>query len=122
MVIKPIALVGNLKANMNKKENDELNKVLTEITEALKDESLTADERLELQKHQAAISGALLSSWLPADNVRKAIMFILILLGLRAFANYNDMYFLFWFLATLFSPRIVGTAFFYFGRLMSRFN
>lgn len=107
---------------MNKFEYEELQDVLRRLTEALKDEGLSEEQRHELKMHQAFVSGQITSMWLPISNPRKAIMFAFILLGLRAFTNYNDMYIVYWLLAAIFSPRIVATAAYYFGRLMGGFK
>ncbi len=107
---------------MTKKEYEELQKTLVEVNAALADENLSAELRVQLQSSAAALSGQLLSVWLPMSDIRRAIMLILFLLGLRAFANNNDMYIIFWIATASFSPRIVGETTYYFGRLMGGFK
>lgn len=102
---------------MTKDEYAELQKTLAEVNAALADETLTADLRERLQISAAALSGQLLSIWLPMSNTRRAIMFVLFLLGLRAFVNNNDIYIIYFIATALFSPRIVGTVTYYIGRL-----
>ena len=96
---------------MTKNEYAELQKTLTEVNAALADKNLTA-----------ALSGQLMSIWLPISDIRRAIMLVLFLVGLRAFVNNNDIYIIYWIVTALFSPRIVGEVTYYFGRLMGSFK
>ncbi len=76
---------------MNKEEYADLQKTLAEVNAALADENLSAELRAQLQASAAALSGQLLSVWLPMSNIRRVIMLMLFLLGLRAFDNNNGM-------------------------------
>ncbi len=107
---------------MTKNEYAELQKTLTEVNAALADKNLTAELRTQLQESAAALSGQLMSIWLPISDIRRAIMLVLFLVGLRAFVNNNDIYIIYWIVTALFSPRIVGEVTYYFGRLMGSFK
>ena len=101
---------------LSKQEQLELKNTLKEVTDALDDETLSLEDRQELENHQASLSGALLSPILPTGVVRILIMLSCFVLGVSAF--YTEYEFLFWFLliGCSFSPRLVGTLAFLFGR------
>ena len=101
---------------LSKQEQLELKNTLKEVTDALDDETLSLEDREELENHKASLSGALLSPILPTGMVRILIMLSCFVLGVSAF--YTDYEFLFWFLliGCSFSPRLVGTIAFLFGR------
>jgi hypothetical protein len=107
---------------MNKNEYAELQKTLAEVNAALSDEDLSDELRAQLEASAAALSGQILSIWLPMSDTRRAIMLVLFLIGLRAFANNNEIYVVYWIATALFSPRIVGEAAYYFGRLTRGFK
>lgn len=102
---------------MTKNEYSELQKTLAEVNVALADKTLSGELRAELQDLAAALSGQLCSLWLPMSNIRRVIMLVLFLLGLKAFGDNNDFYFVYWIATAFLSPRIVGEASYYFGRL-----
>jgi len=107
---------------MNKQKYEEVKRTLAEVTAALARNDLTEKERRDFEKHSAALSGQLLSVWLPMSNVRRAIMLILLLLGLRAFFNYDDTYIWYWIGIVFFSPKAVGLLTYGFGRFMGGFK
>ena len=59
---------------LSKQEQLELKNTLKEVTDALDDETLSVEDRQELENHQASLSGALLSPILPTGMVRIFIM------------------------------------------------
>ena len=66
---------------MDKKERDDARKTLAEITKTLEDETLSAEQRQELEIHAARLSGFLLSVWFPVDWSRRGIMIGIVALG-----------------------------------------
>ena len=98
----------DMKLYLSQQEQLELKNTLKEVTNALADESLSPEQRQELENHKASLSGALLSPILPTGKVRMFIMFSCFVLGISAF--YTDYEFLVWFLiiGCSFSPRLVG--------------
>jgi hypothetical protein len=107
---------------MNKIEYEEIKKTLAEVHATLARTDLTVKERQDFEHHAAALSGQLMSVWLPFSNVRRAIMLLLFLLGLRAFINYDGTCYFYWLLITLFSPRCVGEAMYRFGKIKGSFK
>ena len=97
-----------MKLYLSQQEQLELKNTLKEVTDALGDETLSLEDRQELENHKASLSGALLSPILPTGKVRMFIMFSCFVLGISAF--YTDYEFLVWFLiiGCSFSPRLVG--------------
>lgn len=71
---------------------------------------------------QAAVSGQILSSWAPHGNVRKIILVILLAIGFYNLFNGSWLCLLFFFLAAIMSPRIIGECAFAMGRLASFFG
>ena len=102
---------------MSQETQDDAKKTLEEVTELLKDETLSAEERHTLEMHQARLAGVLLRPWLPFDWGRRLIM-----IGILAFDVYglvveNYQVFLWWLLLPCFSPRIVGEVSYFLGKL-----
>ena len=97
-----------MKLHLSQQDQLELKNTLKEVTDALGDETLSLEDRQELENHKASLSGALLSPILPTGKVRMFIMFSCFVLGTSAF--YTDYEFLVWFLiiGCSFSPRLVG--------------
>ena len=101
----PIALSISLAYDkaMNKDEQQQLKDTLAEVTEALKDETL---------------SGSLLSTWLPVDWGRRLIMIAIVALGLYyAIMEENFEPLLWWLVLPIFSPRIGGMVSYFIGAL-----
>ena len=105
-----------MKLHLSQQDQLELKNTLKEVTDALGDETLSLEDRQELENHKASLSGALLSPILPTGKVRMFIMFSCFVLGISAF--YTDYEFLVWFLliGCSFSPRLVGEVAMLFGR------
>ena len=97
-----------MKLYLSQQDQLELKNTLKEVTDALGDETLSLEDRQELENHKASLSGALLSPILPTGKVRMFIMFSCFVLGTSAF--YTDYEFLVWFflIGCSFSPRLVG--------------
>ena len=70
---------------LSKQEQLELKNTLKEVTDALDDETLSLEDREELENHKASLSGALLSPILPTGMVRILIMLSCFVLGVSAF-------------------------------------
>ena len=66
----------------------------------------------------SAISGQLMSNWLPIGIVRKFLMFIFIALGTVELATFDAMAIVYFLIAMLFSPRVVGEVLYAFGRFV----
>ncbi len=97
-----------MKLYLSQQDQLELKNTLKEVTDALGDETLSLEDRQELENHKASLSGALLSPILPTGMIRMFIMFSCFVLGTSAF--YTDYEFLVWFLliGCSFSPRLIG--------------
>lgn len=67
---------------------------------------------------QASLAGVVMSSWLPIGAGRKAIMFILLALGMFGLILGNDEMLIYFPIAALFSPRIVGAVAYNAGRIV----
>ncbi len=97
-----------MKLYLSQQEQLELKNTLKEVTDALDDETLSLEDRQELENHKASLSGALLSPILPTGIVRIFCMFGCFALGASSF--YTDYEFLVWFflVGCSFSPRLIG--------------
>jgi len=103
---------------MNKDEQQQLKDTLAVFTESLKDETLSEEQRNELETHAAALSGRLLSTWLPVGWGRRLIMIAIVALGLySAIMLENFQPFLWWLALPFFSPRIMGMVSYFIGAL-----
>jgi hypothetical protein len=102
---------------MSQETHEDAKKMLDEIRELLKDETLSMEERNTLEIHAVALSGALSSSWLPYGWGRRLIMISILALGLYGLAIENHAVLFCWLLLPLFSPRIVGEVSYFLGKL-----
>ncbi len=59
---------------MKRETHEVAEKTLDEITESLKDETLTEEERQKMEKHAARLAGVILSPWIPFGWSRRLIM------------------------------------------------
>ena len=87
-----------------------------EITEMLKDETLSDEQRNTLNMHTARLAGVLHSPWLPYGWGRRLIMTGIMSLGVYGLFVGNYEVFVWWLLLPFFSPRITGTVLYFFGR------
>jgi hypothetical protein len=70
----------------------------------------------------SAISGQIMSAWLPYGTLRRIIFAFLMLLSVIRFVNNDNFYgFLLLFLASFMSPRVVGEVLYFFGRIAGLF-
>ena len=74
----------------------------------MNDTNSNAEEKETAEVQLASISGALLSPIFPAGITRKVLMIGFFALGFLAFLTPYEWLFWFFFIALLFSPRIVG--------------
>ena len=102
---------------MDKKEREEAKQTLAEINKALEDETLSDEQREELEIHAAGLSGALLSVWLPVDWGRRLIMIGIVAFGLYEAIGGNYQALIWWLLLPFFSPRITGEVVHFTGRV-----
>jgi VIT1/CCC1 family predicted Fe2+/Mn2+ transporter len=103
---------------MKKDQQVELKKWYENISNLLVDETLSTEERNKLETIKLQIAGSLMRSWLPAGIGRKLIMAALILVV--AYFVIQSMYLaaiVTMVLLCLFSPRVVGEATLFMGRL-----
>src|SRR4051794_3322251 len=84
---------------------------LATIDDALSEGHLTPEERAELQALSAALSGKLVTPWIPAGWVRRGLM--LTLSAVSVYGLIVETYALIWGLPLIavFSPRIMGERF-----------
>lgn len=107
---------------MNKLEYEEAKKILEEVKIALKDNSLTKEQREEFEKNSSALSGQLLSIWFPMSNLRRFIMLCLFVIGVFGVYSEDKTFMISFIFILFFSPRIMGEAAFLLGRIGSIFN
>jgi len=107
---------------MDKAKYEEAKKVLEEITEELKDQSLSDEDRKTLEMHAAELSGIMLSPWLPADWGRRLIMAAIVGLGVYGLVVRNYEVIFWWLALPFFSPRIVGETALLVGKLRGMFS
>lgn len=102
---------------MDKETQEDAKQTMEEISELLKDETLSAEELHILEIHQAALAGTLLRSWLPLGWGRRLIMIGIVALGVYGITEDNYQVFVWWLLLPFFSPRIVGEIGYFLGKL-----
>lgn len=96
---------------------EELRKTSHEISQLLKQDNLSPEERQKLETMRAQVSGALFSPWIPSGFGRRVIIAAIFFVGLYGLVQNNNAAFL-WLLLPFFSPRIVGTALYAIGRTL----
>jgi hypothetical protein len=101
---------------------DEAKRLLKQISHELDTQPLTPEQREELELHVTRLSGLLLSPWLPVSWSRRLVMAAIVLFGLQQAWTSNYEPLVFWLLLPAFSPRIMGTCFYYAGRLAALFR
>lgn len=103
---------------MNREQFEEAKRVSVEVAAELKRGDLTPEQRAQLELHQVQLAGAMLSTWLPFSWWRRAVMLVLLLLGLLWVLGGSAVWAVAWLLMLMFSPRVVGEVTQAFGRLM----
>lgn len=101
---------------MNLEQQEDAKRLLTEVTAELKRGDLTPEQRADLERHAAALAGALLNPWLPLGLWRRAVMLLLLLLGLLWPFGGDPTWAVAWLVMLMFSPRVVGKTMFTLGR------
>ena len=71
---------------------------------------------------RAALAGVRLSKWFPPGLVRKVLMALCVVVGFQGFFTGSYLYLLSFFVAGIFSPRIVGELAFAVGRIAGQFS
>ena len=100
---------------MNKEEQKILKGCLEELNNELQNETLTQEQKQEIELQIAKVSGQLLSIWLPIGITRKILMLSFFLIGLLSFFTQYEWLFWSFLIAGSFSPRLVGKISFWFG-------
>jgi uncharacterized protein (DUF2062 family) len=108
--------------SINKQKHEELKKTSREITELLKSNTLSPDERKYLESVQPGIAGALMSTWIPFGLAQRIVMIFLFSIGIYGLINSNFSLLLAWLFLPLFSPKIVGASIYHFGRFFGNFT
>lgn len=105
---------------MNKDQHEKLMGVQNEIRTALKDPTLTPENRRELENLQVQLAGQAMSSWLPIGWPRRILALIATLVGFYGLIS-GPTYLVFALLfAATFSPRIVGEILYLSGMLVGK--
>jgi hypothetical protein len=101
---------------MNLEQQEDAKRLLTEVTAELKRCDITPEQRADLERHAAALAGALLNPWLPLGLWRRAVMLLLLLLGFLWPFGGGPTWAVAWLVMLMFSPRVVGKTAFMLGR------
>ena len=107
---------------MNLDQQEDAKRLLKEVTAELKRDDFTPEQRADLERHAAALAGALLNPWLPVGFWRRAVMLLLFLLGLLWPFVGSPTWAVAWLVMLMFSPRIVGKTAFALGRFSAGFK
>ena len=101
---------------MNRAQYEEVRATLDEIQNELRRTDLTDAQRQEMQHHSAALSGALLSIWIPFNARSRFIMSVSFATGLYGIAANNYYILMAWLVTGACSPRLVGEIAYLLGR------
>ena len=95
----------------------EAKRLLAQVHRELETQPLTPAQRKKLELHAASLAGALCHPWFPVSWTRRIVMGAIFLFGLQQalVGNYQPM--ACWLLLPLFSPRIMGEAAHFWGRV-----
>jgi len=108
---------------MKKEDRNNLKNAFEHINKLIESGQLSPREIEKLSITQARLAGALMSSWLPADNGRKFIMFVLLIV-----ATYSLMQSAYivsvisLIILCTFSPRVMGEVTIFIGKLKRNKN
>lgn len=91
--------------------------ILELIHKSLREDNLTIEERKQLEKTASMLAGYQMSFWLPLTLIGKLLMFLCLIVGIIGFFQWSPWLGLFIPFACSFSPRIVGEALFFIGKL-----
>jgi hypothetical protein len=101
---------------MTREQIEEAKRLLAEISAELERGDLSAEQRANLEVHRAQLAGTLLHPWLPFSWWRRAVMLLLLFLGMLWPLGGSAVWGGAWLVMLLFSPRIVGESAFALGR------
>jgi hypothetical protein len=87
------------------------------IHESLRDDSLTTEQRQELERTASMLAGYQMSFWLPTSMIRRILMVLFLAVGVIGAFQWNPWFGLFILLGCSFSPRIVGEVLSFIGKL-----
>lgn len=107
---------------MTRIQYEEAKRVQAEIHAELSRADLTDEQRATLQHHAYALAGTLMSIWLPFGLWRRAVMVILVLVGIGGVVMGLYWAMLAWLLIPIFSPRAVGEITYMAGRFAAGRN
>lgn len=104
---------------MNKEQNEQIKKMSNSIQKVLdgKELNLSQSERAEFESLQTQLDAVMLSQWLPADWIRRIIMFAVLILTLYLAFTINPWFLLLLFMVCILSPRFVGELTILFGKM-----
>lgn len=91
--------------------------MLEVIHESLRDDSLTTEQRQQLERTESMLAGYQMSFWLPTTMIRKVLMALFLAVGVIGAFQWNPWFGLFILLSCSFSPRIVGEVLYFIGKL-----
>lgn len=119
-----LELQSKLKEEANQ-QNEAANHLLMEegpqmlelIQESLDRDSLTSEERRELERTASMLAGYQMSFWFPTTLGRKVLMFLFLAVGIIGIFQWSPWLGLFILLGCSFSPRIVGEVLSFIGKL-----
>jgi hypothetical protein len=102
---------------MTRQEYAELKSLAKQLSEGLRDPSLSPETRAQAQIAAAGVAGKLCSIWFPIDWPRRIFMAVLAVLGAVGWAVTGNPYWaLAWIPLPMMSPRLVGEASYAMGR------
>ena len=87
------------------------------ISESLRKDSLTPEQRQKLEKTAAMLAGYQMFFWLPTTFLRKALMFLFLIIGIIGTFWWSPWCVLLILFGCSFSPRVVGEVSYFIGRI-----
>lgn len=87
------------------------------IQESLRNNSLTIEQRQELERTASMLAGYQMSFWFPTTMIRKVLMVLFLAVGVIGAFQWSPWFGLFILLGCSFSPRIVGEVLSFIGQL-----
>jgi len=102
---------------MDKQTHDQLKKQFEATKKLLESGLLSPEEKNKFNELNAQLAGAMLSSWLPADWIRRILMVIIFLVGFYGIFEISSYFLILLILSLLFSPRIVGEIAIFMGKI-----
>jgi hypothetical protein len=87
------------------------------IHKSLRDDSVTTEQRQELERTASMLAGYQMSFWLPTTLGRKVLMVFFLAIGVIGVFQWSSWFGFFILLACSFSPRIVGEVLSFIGKI-----